>query len=201
MNLRRKFVLYLLLVHVVFAAAVVYLLWDRRLWLLGMEAFFAVSFVIALKLFRGLFLPLELISSGAQFMRDGDFTTRLRELGQPEMDTLIGVYNRMVDQLRAERIRTQEQHYFLEKILSVSPSAIIILDYDEKVSYANPAAEGLLQLALPAMAGRTLAELTGPLAPTLSRLGTGDSLIAPLRGVRKVKCLKSHFLDRGTSSG
>jgi hypothetical protein len=36
------------------------------------------------------------------------------EVGQPEMDRLIHVYNRMVDSLRAERVRLQEKHNFLE---------------------------------------------------------------------------------------
>lgn len=199
MNLRRKFVLYLLFIHVSFAAVVVYLLWNDRIWLLAVETFFAVSFIVALKIFRGLFQPLELITSGAEFMRDGDFTTRLRELGQPEMDTLIGVYNRMVDHLRAERIHVQEQHFFLEKILSVSPAAVVILDYDENISFVNPAAEFLLQTRLSSLKGKRLADQSTTFAAALSRLPDGQSEILPLRGIRKAKCYKSHFLDRGHS--
>jgi nitrogen fixation/metabolism regulation signal transduction histidine kinase len=196
-SLRRKFVAYLLFVHLVFAAAVIYFLWDRRIWLVSVEAFFIISFAVALKIFRELFRPLELIVSGSEFLRDGDFTTRLRELGQPEMDTLIGVYNEMVDHLRAERVRIQEQHFFLERILSVSPSAIITLDYDERISFANPAAETLIQSALPELKGKRLQDLHSTFAGTLNGLSIGQSAIVPLRGVRKVMCHKSQFVDQG----
>lgn len=199
MNLRRKFVLYLLFLHLAFASVVVYFLWDHRIWLIAVEVFFVVSFVLALKIFRGLFQPLELITSGAEFMRDGDFTTRLRELGQPEMDTLISVYNRMVDHLRTERIRIQEQHYFLEQILNVSPSAIVILDYDENVSFANQAAESMLQIPRQVLQGKPLAAHNTPVTLALSQVPMGQSEVVPLRGVRKAKCHKSHFLDQGHS--
>ena len=128
MSVRKTFLAYLLFLHLTFATALTYALWDERIWLLAVELFFLLSFLIALRLYRGLFRPLELLLSGTEFMRDADFTTRLRTLGQPEMDALINVYNQMVDHLRAERVKMQEQHFLLEKILDVSPSAVIILD-------------------------------------------------------------------------
>lgn len=197
MTLRRKFVLYLLWTHLVFAAVITYLLWDHRVWLLAVEGFFLLSFVAAIKIFRGLFQPLELIASGIEFMKDGDFTTRIRELGQPEMDSLINVYNRMIDHLLAERVKIQEQHYFLEKILNVTPSAIVTLDYDENISFVNPAAESLMQVSFNELSGKKLAELKIPLAGALNELALGQSAIVSLRGIRKAKCYKSHFLDSG----
>ena len=197
MTLRRKFVVYLVSIHIVFAAAITYFLWDDRVWLLLVEGFFLFSFIAALKIFRGLFQPLELIASGVEFMKDGDFTTRIRQLGQPEMDTLINVYNQMIDHLLAERVKIQEQHYFLEKILNVTPSAIITLDYDEKISFANPSAESLLQRSLSELKGKKLIELKNPIGRALEELSMSQSVIVSLRGIRKVKCHKSHFLDRG----
>ena len=46
-------------------------------------------------------------------LREGEFTTRFLEVGHPDVDTMIRVYNRMVDDLREERVRLQEQQYFL----------------------------------------------------------------------------------------
>ena len=197
MSLRRKLFLYLLFIHFSFAVVVTYLLWDRRIWLLAVEAFFIFSFLVVLKIFRALFQPLELVTSGVEFMKDGDFTTRLRELGQPEMDSLVRVYNQMVDHLRAERVRIQEQHYFLESILSVSPSAIITLDYDERISFVNGAGESLLQIPLTELKGKKVNELATPFANAISEVPMGGAAIVLLRGVRKVKCYKSHFLDQG----
>ncbi len=197
MTVRRKLVAYLLFIHIVFAAPVVYFLWDYRIWLLAVEAILAVSLIAALKIFQRLFRPLDLIASGVEFLRDGDFATRLRESGQREMDLLIGVYNDMVDRLRSERIRTQEQHQFLEKILNVSPSAIVTLDYDSKIVFANPAAESLLQISREAMIGTRLDNLGTPFAKELSGLPMGRWEILPFRGIRKIRCHKSSYIDRG----
>jgi nitrogen fixation/metabolism regulation signal transduction histidine kinase len=196
-SLRKKFVLYLLAVHLVFAAALVPLLKDERIWFLAVELFFLVSFVLALRLFRGLFRPLELIGSSVDYLRDADFTTRLHESGQPEMDRLIGVYNRMADHLRAERISLEEQHFFLDKLLTVSPSAVLSLDFDGKISFVNPAAASLLQADAADLLGKRMAELALPIAPTLEALPEGGSAVLPLRGIRRVMCRKTSFVDRG----
>ena len=112
------------------------------LWLLAAEVGLALSLLVGLRLVRGLFRTLALIQDGAQFLRDRDFTARLRETDQPELDTLVGVYNQMVDHLRQERARLQEQHHFLAQILEQSPSAIVVLDFDGAISLCNPAASG-----------------------------------------------------------
>ena len=197
MTLRRKFSLYLVSIHLIFALVVTALVWDHRVWLLAVEAFFIVSFVAASRIFRGLFEPLELIASGVEFMKGGDFTSRIRELGQPEMDRLIGVYNLMIDNLLAERVRIQEQHFFLEKILRVTPSAIITLDYEAKVSFVNPATEMILQLPAGEFLGKRLGELALPIAGALDALALGASAVLTLRGTRKVRCYRSQFTDRG----
>lgn len=199
MSLRRKFVSYLLFLHFTFAAVTVYLLWEHRLWLIAVEAFFVVSFLIALSLFRGLFRPLELLSMGADAMRDQDFATRLRTVGQPEMDNLINVYNQMADHLRQERIRLQEQQHFLERVLHVSPSAIITLDFDNRISFINPATETLLQVNEIAIKGKKPDEINSDVFQLLSGMEPGGSEVVPLRGIRKIRCYKSSFIDRGFS--
>src|SRR5688572_9922676 len=138
MSLRLKFTLYLFIAHSLFAGLAVYLLLRERIWLLAVEFVFIASFAAGLKLVRDLFGTLELIKTGAQFLNDRDFASRFREIGQPEMDQLIGIYNRMSDNLREERIRLQEQNYFLEKILTASPSGVITFDFDDKVAMVNP---------------------------------------------------------------
>ena len=197
MSLRRGFVLYLLFVHVLFAALAVPLFRGQRLWLLALEVALLASLLTGLSLVRSLFGPLEILREGAQLLAESDFTTRFRETSRPEMDDLIRVYNRMADHLREERVRTQEQHYFLAQILEVSPSGIVILDYDGKVEFANPAAERLLDGTRSAMKGRRLAELAGPLGDGLETLAAGESRVVPAHGGRRVRVRHGRFLDRG----
>ena len=201
MSLRHKFILYLLFIHLAFAIVSIYFLWENRIWLLAVEAFFVLSFFLALKLFRALFQPLDLIMTGAEFIKDKDFTSKFNEVGQPEMDKLIGVYNRMIDHLREERTRLQEQHYFMDKILKASPSGIITFDFDEKIAMVNPSAAKMLQLAPENLIGKKLADIHTSFAGALSRLLVGESLVIPVQGRRRVKCQKSQYLDRGFARG
>ena len=54
------------------------------------------------------------------------------------MDALVRIYNQMVDRLREERLRLQEQHYFLDRVLAASPAGVLTLDFDGRVDLAQP---------------------------------------------------------------
>ncbi|MFN8002929.1 MAG: ATP-binding protein [Acidobacteriota bacterium] len=196
-GLRFKFILYLICVHLLFAGVAVYLLSQHRIWLLAVEAVFICSLAVGIKLIRNLFGTIELLNTGAQFIQDSDFTSRFREVGQPEIDRLVQVYNRMADHLREERARMQEQNYFLEKIVAASPSGILILDFDGRIAIINPAAERMLAQTTGQIVSKQLQELPAPFAQTLAELPVGEACVMPLLGRRRVKCRRSQFLDRG----
>jgi nitrogen fixation/metabolism regulation signal transduction histidine kinase len=196
-SLRLKFIIYLIFIHLLFAAVAVYLLAKHRLWLLAIEAVFIASLVLGWKLIHSLFGTIELINTGAQFIKDNDFNSRFREIGQPEMDQLVRVYNRMADNLREERTRMQEQNFFLDKILTASPSGVVTLDFDGRIAMANPAAERMLRAANGYLIGKKFAELDLPFANALNELKPGAAQIIAIIGRRRVKCLRSQFIDRG----
>jgi nitrogen fixation/metabolism regulation signal transduction histidine kinase len=199
-GLRAKFILYLIFIHLLFAGVAIYLLMTNRVWLLAVEAIFIISLYIGLRLIRQLFNAIELINTGAQFIQDSDFTSRFSEVGQRELDHLIQVYNRMADHLREERTRTQEQNYFLERVLTASPSGIVTLDFDGRVTTVNPAAERMFQESPAGLIGGKLSDLKTPFTLALDGLKPGEAQVLPLNGSigrRRVKCQKSQFLDRG----
>jgi two-component system nitrogen regulation sensor histidine kinase NtrY len=214
MRLRRKFVLYLLGLHIVFAAGAAYFLLEHRIWLIAVEVLFAVSLAITLGLVRALFAPIELLRSGIAMIENRDFAARFRTEGPPEAVELYAVYNRMVDHLREERIRLEEQNWFLSRIIEASPSGILIFDFDGRIVTVNPAAERLLSAPAARLTGRSLAELAqndadgnrngaGSVETTfageLLRLENDDPRVLTLRGRRRVKCQRSQFFDRGFS--
>jgi nitrogen fixation/metabolism regulation signal transduction histidine kinase len=196
-SLRAKFLTYLIVVHLVFCGVSGYLLWDQRWWLLALEAFFVVSLAVGIILTRKLFEPIRLIRSGIEFIKASEFATRFRELGQPDLDPLISVYNRMVDSLREQRIHNEEQELFLQRIVAASPSGILVLDMDGRISMANESATVLLRREGNELVGERLAELDTPLAETLARLDDDSSVLVPLNGPRRVRCRALHFMDRG----
>jgi nitrogen fixation/metabolism regulation signal transduction histidine kinase len=200
-GLRLKFLLYLIFIHLLFAGVAVYLLSTNRVWLLAVEAVFIISLYVGMRLIRQLFNTIELINTGAQFIQDSDFTSRFSEVGQRELDHLIQVYNRMADHLREERTRMQEQNYFLDRVLTASPSGIVTLDFDGRVTTVNPAAERIFQEPSSALIGGKLSELNTPFRVALGNLKPGEAQVLPLNGPmlgrRRVKCHRSQFLDRG----
>jgi two-component system nitrogen regulation sensor histidine kinase NtrY len=196
-SLRTKFVLYLLAIHLVFAAVTVPLLWTNRGWLPAVEGFFVVSFALGLWLIRALLRPIDVMRTAVDFIQAHDFSTRLREVGQPELDPLIRVYNRMAESLRQERIRGEEQEQFLHRIITASPTGILTLDLNGRISMANPAATALLRRESAELLGRTLEELGSPLADELAGLEADETKLTPLQGRRRIRCRALHFMDRG----
>jgi two-component system nitrogen regulation sensor histidine kinase NtrY len=165
------------------AVVALFVLLENRLLLFAVEACFVVSILISFRLVSALFVPLDLIRTGADLIDERDFTSRFVPVGQPEMDRLIEIYNGMIDRLREERLAAEEHHQFLQKIVQASPSGIVICDFDGNVQQANPAAE------------RLLAE--PPVAEALPRIAPGESRVVALSGNRRLKVWRAEFRDRG----
>jgi len=194
MSLRAKIIVYLVLIHAVLAAISFFVLRENPPWLLAVEGLFVLSIVFGVLLVRTFFVPLDLIRTGAELIGERDFTSQFREVGQPEMDSLIRIYNQMIDRLREERLKQQEQHYFLEKILAASPAGILTLDFDRRVSSLNPAAEKLLEVTAAEMQGRAL-------EGALAAIPEGGSEVLALQGGRRLKVTRAELFDRGFPRG
>jgi signal transduction histidine kinase len=137
------------------------------------------------------------VGDSAQFLQESDYTARFVPVHQPEIDRLIGVYNRMVDHLRAERQRVQEQHFFLSRVLEVSPSGILVLDFDGRLDLVNPAAAAMLQDTPDALHGRIPSASGVPLLEAVSTIAPGEGRVVALHGGRRVRVQHGTFMDRG----
>jgi nitrogen fixation/metabolism regulation signal transduction histidine kinase len=199
LSLRAKIIAYLVLIHGVLAAISFLVLREDPLWLLAVEGLFVLSVVLGFFLVRAFFVPLDLIRTGAELIGERDFTSQFREVGQPEMDALIRIYNRMIERLREERLKLQEQHYFLDRVLTASPAGIVTLDFDGRVSSANPAAARLLQVGPGEAQGKGLQEIGSPLGTALAAIPVGGSEVLALQGGRRLKVSRAEFFDRGFS--
>ena len=65
LSLRSKIFLHLLAVHLILAVIAFIVLLEQRLWLLAVEVLFALSLSIGYSLLRAVFVPLDLIRTGA----------------------------------------------------------------------------------------------------------------------------------------
>jgi len=196
-TLRFKFLLYLAVLHLVFAGCAVWFFSDRRIWLIALEIFFVVSYGTGVYLLKRYFDPLRLIQSGTYYIKDREFTTRFKPTGQADIDALVDVYNSMVDQLREERIRNEEQELLLKKVMAESPGGVITLDVDGCIATVNPAAEALLGATGADVTGRSLVELDNALANGLAQVPVDSSRLIPISGRKRVRCRRASFMDRG----
>lgn len=196
-SLRARIILYLILLHLVLAAIAFFVVRENKIWLLAIEGLFVVSIAVGVLLVRAFFVPLDLIRTGSELMSERDFTSQFREVGQPEMDGLIRIYNQMVDKLREERLKLHEQSYLLERIVAASPAGVLTLDFEGRVAAANPAVQALLGFSEATCRGKTLDELPAPLATDIVDLPVGGTKVAALQGGRRVKVSRAEFFDRG----
>ena len=197
MKLRTKYILLTCLVNLLFLILSSQLLKVDKLLFLGAEVLILLSIGISIHLFRAFIRPLDLIASGTQTMKDRDFNTKFRTIGQKELDQLIEVYNQMMERLREERIKKEQQHYFLEQLIEASPSSIIILDPDQRITALNPAAETTFGAVQSDIRGKILSEIDHPLARELAKFRNGDSRILRIDGIQAYNCHKAHFIDKG----
>lgn len=183
-RLRTKIVLYFVTLHLILAAAAVFVLMENRLLLFAVEGLFIISVIVSYRLVRALFVPLDLIATGAELIAERDFTSRFVAVGQPEMDSLIVVYNEMIDRLRDERLAAEERHQLLNRIVEASPGGVVICGFDGEVEQMNPAARALV---------------TPELLVEMRTLQSGESRLMSHAGPRRLKVWRAEFRDRGFS--
>lgn len=178
MSLRTKFLTHLIAVHLMLGVAAAFVLRERPMLLFALESVFVLSIILSVRFVRALFVPLELVRTGAELIGEQDFTSRFVKIDQPEMDMLIDVYNRMMDRLREERLAAEEQHQLLQKIVEASPAGIVICDFDGHIQQMNPAAREILRSAQD------------------DSWRDASKLITQIGG-RRVKVSRTEFRDRG----
>lgn len=166
--------------------------------------FYLVEGVITLSLiylayfYRKVVKPLNTIANGMDLLREQDFSSRLKSVGQLEADRIVDIFNRMMQQLKEERLRLREQNHFLDLLISVSPMGVVILTFDGKVSMANKAALQFLEVDTEEdMLDKGMEDLKTPLAEEMSRLPKDTTETIRLSDSHIYRCSRLSFVDRG----
>ena len=200
MSLRRRLYAYLFAVHVLFLGITVLLFRSAPLTMLALETVVALSLFIGLRLIRRALEPLGYTRHFHDLLQDQHYAARLQQSGDAELNELVQLFNTMLGALYQERLQIGEQQGFLDRLLEATPSAVIVFDFDGRVSLLNASAQALPGLAQ--AKGRTLAEcLAGHDAPTLltqlDALPPGDSQMLTDADGRRYRGQRGHFYDRG----
>ena len=142
--------------------------------------------------------PLNSIAGGMDLLRAQDFSSRLAPVGQQEADRIVQVFNRMMDQLKEERLRLREQNHFLDLLINVSPMGVVILTFDERIAMANKAALAFLgETSEKAILNKTMTQLSSDLAEELSRLPKDATETIRLSDSHIYRCSRLSFVDHG----
>jgi len=197
MKLRTKYILFVSLIHLALIILSVNLIQEKIYLFLVAEVVIIITIIISIILYRQLIRPINTITSGIESIEDKDFSMKFVKVGHYEMDKLIDVYNTMIDQLRVERVKQQEQHFFLENLIESTPSGIVILDFDERIISINPAAEEFMDSRKEELIGKTFSELPGKLSEEISKIETNEPVVIPISGMKTFRCQKASFVNRG----
>ena len=153
----------------------------------GLQITFAMIFVmvalllllaavwVGLTLANQLARPISALIVAAERVRAGDLTAHVEE-GETgdELGTLSRAFNRMTDQLSAQRSELIEANHqvdtrrrFIEAVLSGVSAGVVGLDAETRINFPNRSAVRLLGSDLYSMIGRPLAEAVPEVAALL----------------------------------
>ena len=81
------------------------------------EAFVVAITVYLWYFYRKTIRPFDTLIGGMELVRELDLTTRLAPSGQHETDTIVRTFNDLLNRLRSEHLRVEEQYTFLRRLL------------------------------------------------------------------------------------
>ena len=108
------------------------------------EGFVVVLLFYLWYFYRKTIRPYDTLIGGIELVRDLDLTTRLAPSGQHETDIIVRTFNDLLNRLRSEHLKLEEQYTFLNLLIEASPMGVIQCDLDGNVTTMNPAAREML---------------------------------------------------------
>ena len=171
---------------------------SLRLLLVAMGAAVVLFFVLAWRLARVLLGPIQLLTTSAVALGEGNLEIEVPVTSKDELGRLAKAFNTMAVHLRAYReatmakvLRTQRT---MEATLTSTPDPVFVISRDASHNVRNPAAEQLAQTAV--FAEGFPPELAEPLAKVMATgehyLPTDYGRVVTLRVAREER----HYLPR-----
>lgn len=169
---------------------------QHSAWLPIVAGLLPVALIIWL--YISLVRPMTTLSNGMDLLSAQDFSSRLAPVGQVDADHLVNMFNKMMSNLKTERLRVKEQNHFLHLLIEASPLGIVILNFDGLISEINPAMARMLGVDDAAsLRGCRLEEVPGELAMKLARIPQGEKQTLRLGDTMVVRGQRLSFMESG----
>lgn len=146
MKIRWQLTLLFSILFLILAGLIFYLFKDRSLYLIAAEVSLVLLLMVFVWMLGRITKPLDQIALGVDALKDQDFSGIMRPSGSKEIDSLVMVYNQMLENIKKERVFQQEQHFFLQNLIESLPVGLLILDLDDKLKEYNPVARDILDI-------------------------------------------------------
>lgn len=148
-------------------------------WTAGLSA---AALVMAVLFIYSVLTPLRAVENGMYLLREQDFSSRLRPTGQADADKVVELYNRLIDSMKAERLKNLEQNRFLQLVVDASPLGIAICDFGGDIVQTNSAWDGMQ---------------SPQLFKAIAEISDGDTATVRLADALIVRISKLWFMDAG----
>jgi len=199
MKVRNLFWVFSLLLVVVLAVISYYVLYQY-----SQAMFFAVEvlvFLVAVFLYffySRIIKPLNSIGNGMDLLKAQDFSSRLSKVGQSDADRIVELFNKLMKQLKDERLKIREQNHFLDLLIKASPMGVVILSLDKDIQTMNEVACKMFDVEDESeVIGMKLSTINSYIAKELSAIPVMQSRILRLSDANIYKCTHSSFVDHG----
>ena len=161
------------------------------------EGIVTITIIYLFFFYKQVINPLRAIGNGMELLKEQDFSSRLRKVHQKDADRIVEIFNRMITQLKDERLHVREQNQFLDLLINASPMGVVILDFDGRITSLNPAATRCLECDIHKAGGKSLAQLNNSLADNIATLGKDVTETFQLNDSHIYRCSRLSFIDHG----
>lgn len=162
-----------------------------------LEGVFLLSLILGFRLYALFSRPFDLLASGIETLKSQDFSMQLKPVRSKEFNLLVTVYNKMIDQLRKERIALSEKNFLLTLLMDASPSGIVLFNVDDELVNMNEAASRFIGHPLAILKGKRLKELSLMCNGMFDQALDQKNFVFKKGGTQSYRIQAGSFIDRG----
>lgn len=138
------------------------------------------------------------VTRGMELIASQDFNNRLTPTGLRDSDKIVNLFNTMIDKLRSERTKNLEQENFLQLLTKASPMGVLTLDFDRRVTMANPAFLKITGISEEKdILGKRPDEIELSLVREMLKTKLGTNAVIRDGDVRTYRCYHLSFIQTG----
>lgn len=198
MRLKYIFLIFVFLLAVLVALIICLWKYEDAGWIFFvLEGWTLLLFGYLYYFYQRVIKPLYTLGNGMDLLNEQDFSSRLGYVGQKDTDRIVSVFNRMMDQLKNERLRLLEQNHFLDLLINASPMGVVILDLEGKIHSLNQAALRLLDINENELKGQNFQGADNMLISEMRKIPLDSTSTVRLGDANIYRCSHYSFLDRG----